>query len=110
MHIPNHDLPVQITLAVIGGKWKPIILWHLGESTMRFSQLKKAIPNITQKMLTTQLREMEVDGLLERKVFAQVPPKVEYTITDYGKTLNPVLQSMCRWGEGHQNRNKSARQ
>lgn len=96
--------PVQTTLNVIGGKWKPLILWHLKESTLRFSELKRDIAGITQKMLTQQLREMENDGLVIRKVYPQIPPKVEYSISHYGKTLQPVLQSMCEWGEKHKKR------
>lgn len=92
----------ELTLAVIGGKWKLIILWHLGlEGTKRFSELKKLIPNITQKMLTNQLRELEEDQLLLRKVYPEVPPKVEYSLTEYGQSLMPVLRSMYDWGENY---------
>lgn len=94
-------LPVQTTLDVIGGKWKPLILWHLNENVLRFSQLTRGVVGITQKMLTQQLRELEKDELISRKVYPQVPPKVEYSITEYGKTLNPILKSMCDWGEKH---------
>jgi len=97
--------PVQTTLDVIGGKWKPLILWHLGEKTLRFSELNRSITGITQKMLTQQLRELENDGLITRKIYPQIPPKVEYSMTAYGKTLEPVLQSMCNWGEKHRKRN-----
>src|SRR6266566_8279362 len=100
-----HCSPVQTTLNVIGGKWKPLILWHVGADTLRFSELGRKIPGITQKMLTQQLRELEKDGLVARKVYAEIPPKVEYSITQYGKTLNPVLESMCDWGEKHEKRN-----
>ena len=96
--------PVQVTLGVIGGKWKPAILWQLGESTKRFSELARAIEGITQKMLTQQLRELEADGLVSRKVYPEVPPKVEYAISQYGKTLEPVLTSMCEWGKKHKER------
>lgn len=89
---------MELTMDLIGGKWKIRILWHLNEGTLRYSQLKKAIPDITPKMLTTQLREMERDHLLTRKVYPEVPPKVEYSITQYGKTLQPILEEMCRWG------------
>ncbi|NIK79177.1 DNA-binding HxlR family transcriptional regulator [Paenibacillus castaneae] len=92
----------ELTLAVIGGKWKLIILWHLGlEGTKRFGELKKLIPNITQKMLTNQLRELEEDQLLLRKVYPEVPPKVEYSLTEYGQSLMPVLRSMYDWGENY---------
>jgi DNA-binding HxlR family transcriptional regulator len=90
----------ELTLAVIGGKWKLIILWHLGlEGTKRFSELKKMIPHITQKMLTNQLRELEEDLLVERKVYAEVPPRVEYSLSEYGSTLMPVLRLMYDWGK-----------
>lgn len=90
----------ELTLAVIGGKWKLIILWHLGlEGTKRFSELKKMIPHITQKMLTHQLRELEQDLLVHRKVYAEVPPRVEYSLTDHGQSLMPVLQAMYNWGK-----------
>ncbi len=92
----------ELTLAVIGGKWKLIILWHLGlEGTKRFSELKKMIPHITQKMLTNQLRELEDDLLVERKVYAEVPPRVEYSLTEYGISLMPVLRLMYDWGKNY---------
>lgn len=96
--------PVAVTLRVIGGKWKPLILWVLREETLRFGEIKKQITGITQKMLTQQLRELEADGIVSRQVYPEVPPRVEYTITSYGKTLQPVLQSMCTWGEHHKTR------
>ncbi|MBB6638434.1 winged helix-turn-helix transcriptional regulator [Cohnella thailandensis] len=90
----------ELTLAVIGGKWKLIILWHLGlEGTKRFSELRKLIPNITQKMLAHQLRELEEDKLVSRKLYPEVPPRVEYSLTDYGESLMPVLRSMYDWGK-----------
>ncbi|MDR3642406.1 MAG: helix-turn-helix domain-containing protein [Candidatus Doudnabacteria bacterium] len=95
---------VQTTLKVLGGKWKPPILFMLSAKTMRFGELKKAISGITQKMLTQELREMENDGLVNRKVFAEIPPKVEYSLTAYGKSLEPILKSMSQWGEKHKNR------
>lgn len=91
---------VELSLQVLGGKWKPIILWHLGrDGTYRFSELKRLMPNITQKMLTRQLRELESDGLIDRKVYAQVPPKVEYSLTETGHGVMPVLQELCQWGK-----------
>lgn len=90
--------PVSATLDLIGGKYKALILWHLAENTKRFSQLSKLIPHATPKMLTQQLREMESQQLIERKVFPVVPPKVEYSLTDLGKSLLPVLVSMRDWG------------
>ncbi len=92
---------VKTTLDVIGGKWKPLIMFLLVKRTMRFSELQKSIAGITQKMLTQQLRELESDGLVSRKVFPQVPPRVEYSITTHGKTLLPVLDTMHKWGENH---------
>jgi DNA-binding HxlR family transcriptional regulator len=96
--------PVAVTLRVIGGKWKPLILWVLRDHTLRFGEIKKQITGITQKMLTQQLRELETDGILSRQVFPEVPPRVEYAITEYGKNLEPVLKSMCDWGNNHTSR------
>jgi len=93
---------VDTTLQVIGGKWKPIILWHLTQQTLRFSELEKRINGITQKMLTQQLREMEADRLITRTVYPQVPPKVEYALTDHGKSLQSVLQALSAWGSAHE--------
>ncbi|AJE51100.1 HxlR family transcriptional regulator [Paenibacillus jamilae] len=92
----------ELTLAVIGGKWKLIILWHLGmEGTKRFGELKKLIPHITQKMLTNQLRELEEDKLILRKVYPVVPPHVEYSLTEHGESLIPVLRAMYDWGSNY---------
>ncbi len=93
--------PVIQTLQIFGGKWKPVILWEMERGSLRFGALRKSIPGITQKMLTQQLRELETDGIIWRKVFAEVPPHVEYGITDYGKTLRPILDEMARWGMTH---------
>ena len=93
--------PVNTTLSVIDGKWKILILWNLKSSTKRFGELKRGIQGVTQKMLTQQLRELEQDGLISRKVYAEVPPKVEYSLTKYGESLNPVLEMMCKWGIEH---------
>jgi DNA-binding HxlR family transcriptional regulator len=94
--------PVTVTLGVVGGKWKLIILWQLSKGTLRFSELEKKIPAVTQKMLTQQLREMEKDGLIYRKVYPEIPPKVEYSLTAHGKSLDVVLDSLSEWGEKHQ--------
>lgn len=91
--------PVETTLLLIGDKWKVLILRDLIEGTKRFGELKKSIGSISQKMLTQQLREMEEDGLVERKVYAEVPPKVEYSLTEDGISLKPILDSMLKWGE-----------
>ncbi|ADU61541.1 MAG: helix-turn-helix transcriptional regulator [Pseudodesulfovibrio sp.] len=90
---------VELTLQVIGGKWKPIIMYRLGDGgTLRFSEIKRSIPNITQKMLTQQLRELEADGVVRREVHAQVPPRVDYSLTELGLSVMPVIESLCRWG------------
>lgn len=93
---------VKTTLDVIGGKWKPLIMYLLSQKTYRFSELQKEINGITQKMLTSQLRELEHDGLVDRKVYPQVPPKVEYSMTSYGRTLMPIFESMHKWGLTHE--------
>jgi DNA-binding HxlR family transcriptional regulator len=98
-----YNCPVEATLDVIGGKWKALILYYLKENIRRFGELKRSIPGITQKMLTQQLRELEANGLINRKVYAQVPPKVEYTLTEYGESLEPILKLMCDWGIKHRN-------
>lgn len=89
----------ELTLSVIGGKWKPIILNHLAlEQVMRFGELTRSIPEITQRMLTKQLRELESDGLIHREIYRQVPPKVEYSLTPLGCSIIPILQHMRKWG------------
>jgi len=99
-----HECPVRVAVDVIGGKWKPVILFYLGDGSRRFSELRRLIPAATQKMLTQQLRELERDGIIDRKVYPVVPPKVEYTLSAYGKTLEPLLEAMCDWGRKHQAR------
>ena len=94
--------PAEATIGVIGGRWKVPIVWHLFARTMRFSELRRAMPAVTQKMLTQQLRELEEDGVVSRKVYPEVPPKVEYSLTERGLSLKPVVQAMCRWAAtGH---------
>lgn len=95
---------VQTTLKVLGGKWKILILWHLKDQARRFSELKRLMPEITEKMLIQQLRELEKDEIVQRDVYQTVPPKVEYSFTEYGRSLEPVLQALCNWGEAHLNR------
>ncbi len=92
---------IDVTLAVVGGKWKASILWHLAQETMRFSDLQRLFVDTTRKMLTQQLRELEADGLVHRKVYAQVPPKVEYSLTDRGRSIFPILEQMCQWGRDY---------
>lgn len=91
--------PTEATLAVIGGRWKVPILWNLFKGTMRFGELSRSLPAATQKMLTQQLRELEKDGLLLRKVYAEIPPKVEYSLTPLGRSLEPILHALTQWGE-----------
>lgn len=94
-----YHLAVEATLDVIGGKWKPIILCHLGGRTLRTSELCRRIPNASQRVITKQLRELERDNIVKRKVYNQVPPKVEYSLTDEGKSLREILLAMSDWGE-----------
>lgn len=101
--------PVEATIQLIGGKYKAVILWHLMDNTLRYNELHKRIPKATDKMLAQQLRELEKDGLINRTVYPVVPPKTEYSLTDFGKTLVPILDEMCRWGEGYLGVNESAR-
>ncbi len=89
--------PVEGTLDVIGGKWKPLIIWYLRKRVLRFSDLRRSIPGITDVMLTKQLRELEQDGVIKRKVYSQIPPKVEYSLTPLGKTIIPLLNALCDW-------------
>jgi len=93
---------VEDALSILVGKWKPIILLHLmKEGTQRFSELKRNVPGITQKMLTKQLRELEAEDIIQRVVYPEVPPKVEYSITEYGRSLEPILEAMHEWGTNH---------
>ncbi|WP_432453308.1 MULTISPECIES: winged helix-turn-helix transcriptional regulator [unclassified Agarivorans] len=97
----NNGCPVEATLEVIGGKWKGIVLYHLLSETIRFNELRRLMPEITQRMLTKQLRELEADNLISRKIYAEVPPKVEYSITTYGKSLTPIIEALHAWGVQH---------
>ena len=99
--------PVETTLTLISDKWKVLILRDLMTGTKRFGELKKSIGHISQKVLTTQLRQMEASGLLSRKVYAEVPPRVEYTLTELGCSLKPVMDAMWEWGAGYQTRQKA---
>ncbi len=99
------DCPVETTLNLIGDKWKVLILRDLLAGTKRFGELKRSVGGVSQKVLTAQLREMEACGLLTRAVYAQVPPRVEYTLTELGYSLSPVLDAMRCWGEAYRERN-----
>ncbi|WP_369021939.1 winged helix-turn-helix transcriptional regulator [Ligilactobacillus salivarius] len=96
-----YNIGVEATMDVIGGKRKPIILCNLRHQSLRTSELKRLIPNISQKMLTQQLRELEAADIINRKVYNQVPPKVEYSLSNYGQSLSTVLSDLCTWGEMH---------
>ena len=98
--------PVETTLMLIGDKWKVLILRDLMGGTKRFGELKKSIGHVTQKVLTAQLRDMEANGLVARRVYAEVPPRVEYSLTALGRSLSPVLEAMRAWGEDYQARNQ----
>jgi DNA-binding HxlR family transcriptional regulator len=89
--------PVEVTIDIVGGKWKCLVLWHLHEGKMRFKELERIVPGVSQKMLTQQLKEMEKDGLLTKTVYPEVPPKVEYSLTERGHSLFPVLEIMHKW-------------
>ncbi len=97
----TYSSPMELTLEVVGGKWKSLLVYHLLDAPLRFSELRRQVPGITEKMLTQQLRELERDGIVSRTVFPEVPPRVEYVATEHGRTLKPVLEAMCHWGRYH---------
>ena len=97
------DCPVEMTLQLIGDKWKVLIIRDLMSGTKRFNELMRSVTGITQKVLTSHLRAMEQDGLLTRKVYPEVPPRVEYTLTETGRSLKPILDSMVAWGTDYKN-------
>jgi DNA-binding HxlR family transcriptional regulator len=96
--------PVTACLQVIGGKWKPILIYLVSMGCDRFGELRRAVPDISKQMLTRQLRELEADGVMSRTVFAEVPPRVEYALTERGKTLLPIIHAMRDWGQGQHER------
>lgn len=97
----TYNCPVEATIDLIGGKYKAIILWHLIDKTLRFNEIQKLLPKATSKMLTQQLRELENDGLICRVVYPVVPPKTEYTLSEFGKSLIPIITAMCDWGKDY---------
>ncbi len=97
----KYPCAVQVTIDVAGGKWKPLIIHYLMGGTKRFGELQRLIGTVTQRSLTLQIRELESHGIVRREVFNEVPPRVEYTLTEFGKTLAPVLDAMKRWGENY---------
>ena len=100
----NYRCTVSVTLEIIGGKWKSLILWQLSFKTLRFSQLQRRLGKVTQNMLTQQLRELEADGIIHREIYAEVPPRVEYSLTPLGESVVPVLQQMYLWGKEYLNK------
>ena len=98
MNNKKYHCAMDITMDFIGGKWKTVVLWYLINKTLRFSELKKQIPDITEKMLSIQLKNLEEDGLIKRVVYPEVPLKVEYSLTEFGNTLIPVLKAIAKWG------------
>ncbi len=98
----DFECPVEATLAVIGGKWKAVLIFHLmTDGAQRFAELRRKTSGISERILSRQLRELESDGIVHREVFAEVPPKVEYSLTEYGESLRPVTEAMCQWGKRH---------
>lgn len=97
----RYNCPVEATIDIVGGKYKAIIIYHLIDATLRFSELQKEIPQATAKMLSQQLKELEADGIINRVLYPVVPPKTEYSLTDLGKTLIPIIQSLCDWGDNY---------
>ncbi|MEJ5081854.1 MULTISPECIES: winged helix-turn-helix transcriptional regulator [unclassified Ochrobactrum] len=95
---------VEAAIGLIDGKWKSVVLFHLLDGTLRFNELRRQIPGVTQRMLTNQLRELEEDGLIDRKVYAQVPPKVEYSLSPLGRSIEPILLALKDWGDTNINR------
>ncbi len=95
----DYGCPVEATADVLGGKWKAVILYYLFRGPKRFNELRRLLPNVTQRMLTLQLRELELDGIVNREIFKQIPPRVEYSLTEFGVSLGPIIIQMREWGE-----------
>jgi DNA-binding HxlR family transcriptional regulator len=106
--LPHYNCPVEATLDVIGGKWKALILFWLRDEVCRFGELRRKIPGVSERMLTQQLRELEAHGIVRREVYPVVPPRVEYSLTPYGRTLRPITDLMCKWGQNHVKRLQAA--
>ena len=99
---PVFDCPVNATLHVIGGRWKILVIYHLADGIARFNELQRAVPGISKRVLAQQLRHLERDGIVARRVYDQSPPRVEYSLTDFGRTLEPVMERLCEWGETYE--------
>jgi DNA-binding HxlR family transcriptional regulator len=97
----EYGCPVEATVDVLGGKWKAVILYYLFRGPKRFNELRRLLPEVTQRMLTLQLRELELDGIVHREIFKQIPPRVEYSLTEFGASLGPIIVQMRDWGEAY---------
>ncbi len=106
----NENCPESAILRVLGGKWKILILYSLIDGTKRFNELRRVMPHVTQRMLTNQLRELEDDKIITRKIYAQVPPKVEYSLSELGKALSPILEQLEKWGSCYLKKRKQMRE
>lgn len=104
MRRPAYGCGLEAALAVVGGKWKPIVLWQLASGARRFGELRRLVTGISEKMLIQQLREMEADGIVARKDFHEIPPRVEYSLTEFGVSLSEALRPLCDWGRDHMKR------
>lgn len=102
--VEEYSCPVEAAIDIIGGKWKPWIIWCLRDCVLRFSELQKELPGVSPKVLTKQLRELEGDGIISRKIYPEIPPKVEYSLTPLGRTVIPVVEALCVWGSEYINR------
>ena len=106
---PDYECPVEVTLDVIGGKWKGMVLYRLLDGAARFNELRRITRGITQRVLTTQLRELERDGVISRRVYPEVPPRVEYRLTEFGRSLAPLFTLLEQWGKKYRDARPSAR-
>ncbi|WP_165075831.1 winged helix-turn-helix transcriptional regulator [Paludisphaera rhizosphaerae] len=105
----SYGCGLEAALAVVGGKWKPVVLWRLAEGPRRFGELRRLVTGISEKMLIQQLREMEADGIVDRRDFHEIPPRVEYSLTEFGVSLSVALKPLCDWGRDHMERIAAAR-